>query len=370
MENLAQYLSRIQLNLDDILLDPNNPRFAELDDSVDIIPESRFNEPKIQKDAFDKMKMDKFGVSELRDTIKTIGFLPMDRIVVRKWKANQDPTHPKYVLIEGNRRVTALKWLIDLHNSARETFTADQIKNFKDLEALVLDQDKAPSSSLWILPGLRHVSGIKEWGPYQKARAVYTLRESGSSPQEAAQSLGLSTRASNSLWRSYLALQQMRSDEEFQEYAEPRLYSYFEEIFKKPDVKIWLEWDDNERKFKNAVRIREMYSWIVGEANDDGELNPPKLPEAKSIRDFSPLLNDTTAMAEFRSPNGNLTRALARYEADHPEDWQPVISKANSILANLSPDTLRSLTDEEVNVLSALKARIDKVLSDRAKLMS
>ena len=370
MENLSQYLSRCQVNLDDILLDPNNPRFAELDDSIDVIPESRFDEPKIQKEAFEKMKTDKFEVSELRDTIKTIGFLPMDKIVVREWKSNTDPTHPKYVVVEGNRRATALKWLIDLHNSARETFSADQIKNFKDLEVLVLDQDRAPSAAIWILPGLRHVSGIKEWGPYQKARAVYTLRDSGSSPQEAAQSLGLSTRASNALWRSYLALKQMKDDEEFQEFAEPRLYSYFEEIFKKPDVRIWLDWNDNERKFKNAAGIREMYSWIVGETNDDGELNTPKLPEAKSIREFSPLLNDPTAMAVFRAPNGTLTRALARYEADHPEDWQPIITKAGSILGNLSPDTLRALSQDEVEVLEGLKSRIDKVLADRLKLLA
>jgi hypothetical protein len=46
------------------------------------------------------------------------------------------------------------------------------------------------------------VSGIKEWGAYQKAKAVFELRESGMTPQAAAQSLGLSTRNANQLWRS------------------------------------------------------------------------------------------------------------------------------------------------------------------------
>ena len=88
MENLSKFLTTLPVKLEDILLDPNNPRFAELGDSIDLIPETRFAEPKIQKDAFDKMKSDKFEVSELRDTIKTIGFLPMDKIVVREWKHN------------------------------------------------------------------------------------------------------------------------------------------------------------------------------------------------------------------------------------------------------------------------------------------
>ena len=77
--------------------------------------------------------------------------------------------------------------------------------NLNDLEVLLLDQENAPNTAIWVLPGLRHVSGIKEWGPYQKARAVFILRETGASPQEAAQSLGLSTRSANQLWRSFLA---------------------------------------------------------------------------------------------------------------------------------------------------------------------
>src|SRR5688572_3549510 len=99
MENLSQYLTPITINIDDVLLDPNNPRFAELGDPIDAILESRFAEEKIQKDAFDKMKSDRFEVAELRDTIKTIGFLPMDRIVVREWKASQ-LGNKKYVVVE------------------------------------------------------------------------------------------------------------------------------------------------------------------------------------------------------------------------------------------------------------------------------
>lgn len=368
MENLSKYLTKLDVKLEDVLLDPNNPRFAELGDSVDPIPETRFSEPKIQKDAFDKMKSDKFEVSELKDTIKTIGFLPMDKIVVREWKHNPKEGQKKYVVIEGNRRISALKWLIELHNSAKETFTEDQLLNFQNLEVLLLDQENAPNTAVWILPGLRHVSGIKEWGPYQKARAVFILRESGSSPQEAAQSLGLSTRAANQLWRSYLALEQMKSDEEFGEYAEPKLYSFFEEIFKKPDIREWLTWNDNERKFTNAAKLREMYSWIIGEPDDDGNLKEAKLPEAKSIRELSPIISDETALTVFRAPNGTLLRARARYDADHPEDWHPTIINAESILTNLSAEAIKQLTPPEIDSLNKLKLRIETVLSYRDKL--
>jgi hypothetical protein len=366
MPNLAELLTPQPVELQDLLLDPNNPRFAELGEPISIVPEVRFGEERVQRDAFEKMKAGHFDVAELRDTIKTIGFLPMDRIVVRLWRGQNEQN--KYLVVEGNRRVSALKWLIELHETGRETFTDEQLENFTRLEVLILN-DIAPDSAKWILPGLRHVSGIKEWGAYQKARAVHILRETGSTPQEAAQSLGLATRTSNQLWRSYLALEQMSNDEEYGEYVEPKMYSYFEEVFKRPNVRDWLAWSDAERRFINQNHLKEYYSWMLGEITDDGDLGEPKLPEAKSIRELGAIIDDESAMAVFRSSGGNLARALARYEAEHPEDWKPIILQAQTVLASLSADALRSLATEDIEVLNNLKQRVERVLDDRNRLI-
>jgi len=368
MPTLSEVLTPRQVNLSDILLDPNNPRFAELGQVVEV-PETRFAEARVQRDTLEKMKSGNFDVAELRDTIKTLGFLPMDRIVVRTWRGNPQDIS-KYVVVEGNRRIAALKWLLDLHETGRETLTEAQILNFTEFEVLILDDVQAPNSAKWILPGLRHVSGIKEWGPYQKARAVHMLRESGASPQEAAQSLGLSVRAANQLWRSFLALEQMTEDEEFGEHADPKLYSYFEEVFKRPNVRDWLQWSDNDRRFTNKAHLREFYGWMFGELSDDGGLGDPKLPEAKSIRDLGTIIDNDSAMAVFRAQDGTLTRALARYEAEHPEDWKPIINQAESVLASLSPDTLRAFTQDDLNALENLLRRINQVQKDRQRLIN
>lgn len=365
---LFNYLKPKTVSLNSLLLDPNNPRFAELGDYDSLIPESRYYEPKIQADAFEKMKSDKFNVAELRDTIKSLGFLQMDRIVVREWKFSEKE-NPLYVVIEGNRRVTALKWLFDLQKAGKESFTEDQIRNFSELEVLVLDADAAPVIASLVLPGLRHVSGIKEWGPYQKARAVYMLRESDLSPQEAAQSLGLSTREANRLWRSFLALEQMKHDEEYGEFTDPKLYSFFEEIFKKPEVKNWLDWEDNERIFKNESHLKEMYSWMVGGYNEDGEEVKPKLPEAKSIRQLALIINDERALTILRSEGGTLESARARYESDHPEEWVPIVLKADDALKNMTLDKLKAMTPQQIEILIEFKDRIIGLLDDRNKLM-
>ena len=215
MTSLSDLLSPIDTKLDDLLLDPNNPRFSELGEQLNAVPEGRFADDKVQASAFEKMKNPLFDVAELRDTIKRLGFLPMDRIVVRKWKGHHPDGTRRFVVIEGNRRVTALRWLLSLHEEGKETFDESRLKNLTDLQCLLLDDELAPASATLVLPGLRHVSGIKEWGAYQKAKAVHALRKGGLSSQDAAQSLGLSTRAANSAYRCFLALEQMKSDEEY-----------------------------------------------------------------------------------------------------------------------------------------------------------
>lgn len=364
---LSEFLKPIQVNLNHLLLDPNNPRFSELGEELNLIPELRFNEEKIQHVTKEKMKNPTFDVSELKDTIKTVGFLPMDRIVVRKWKGVSPDGIDKFVVIEGNRRVTALKWLVDLHELGKETFTDAQLSNFNELNALILDDTVAPETASLILPGLRHVSGVKEWGPYQKAKAIFSLRKSGMTPQEAAQSLGLSTRAANNSYRVYLALEQMNANDEYSEFTTPRMYSYFEEAFKRSEVKNWLNWDDQKETFTNEENLKEFYSWMIPDADNEDE--KPKLPEAKSIRELGLIINDEQALNVFRLPEGNLTRALAKYEVDHPAEWLPKVIASSNAIKSLTPDILRNMDAPAVNSLEQLSTAVRQALDDRKILL-
>ncbi|TAJ94085.1 MAG: hypothetical protein EPO31_07885 [Gammaproteobacteria bacterium] len=364
MSDLYKYLSPVVLNQEDLLLDPNNPRFAELGEEIRPIPEARFAESKVQEVAAQKMRSQIFDVQELRDTIATIGFLQMDRLVVRKWKNSSDSEQPKYVVIEGNRRLAAIRWLLELHDEGKKTLSEDQVNAMGKFECLLLDDEVAPESAQIILPGLRHVSGIKEWGPYQKAKAVHVLRQTGMSSQEVAQSLGLSTRAANASYRCYLALEAMKTNEEFGDYADPKMFSYFEEVFKRPNVRSWLGWDDNAGIFQNTINLEEFYSWIT--PSEDQE--EPKIPRAIAVRDLGAFIEDETALAVFRSKEGSLARALARYQLDHPADWFPTITAATTAVSSLTPDMLRQLDQDSLSALIELRDRINLALQDREKL--
>ena len=196
---------------------------------------------------------------------------------------------------------------------------------------------------------------------------MHALRKSGLSSQDAAQSLGLSTRAANSSYKCFLALEQMKNDEEFGEHAVPRMYSYFEEVFKRPNVRAWLNWMDDAEGFTDEDHLKEFYAWIIPSEDDT---RSPKLPESKSIRDLSGILSDDDAMNILRGANGDLRRALARFDADHPEDWYPKVTAAAGAVNSLTPDKLRGLDEGTLNSLIELKEKIVQALKDRESLMN
>jgi hypothetical protein len=370
MADISTLLTPIRVGLADLLLDPNNPRFHDLEGQFGKTPEARFNEPGVQRATFERLKDRRFDVSSLRDTIKTIGFLSIDKIVVRRCRLPAGQPE-KYLVLEGNRRVAALKWLIDLNDAGQEQLSEAQIQNFSDLEVLLLSEDANPNIGQWIIPGLRHVSGIKEWGAYQQAVAVKTLRESGLSPQEAAQSIGLSTKAANKLWRTFWALDQMRHDEEFEDSSKESLFSYFDELLKRPNLKDWFGWDDNERKFTNIERIREFYSWIVGAPEGEGEeeRQQPKIGRAIDVRDLAMIVDEPLALGVLRGPNSNLEDALATFKSIHPEDWRSYVATTESLLTRLSPDSLRRLNEDDLRTLESLSNRVRQVIEDRRRLV-
>ncbi len=362
MPVIGNALKPITVKLSDVLLDPNNPRFADLGEDPNPVAEGRYADKRVQEIAFNKMRRDEFNVSELKDTISTLGLLPMDRIVVRKWG---DSNPQKYVVIEGNRRVTALKWLLQLQEEGKKDFSEEQLNNFSEFECLLLDTDIAPANAVTILPGLRHVSGIKEWGPYQKAKAIFALRSSGESQKTIAESLGLSVRAANALYRSYIALETMKANEEYSSKAHPELFSYFEEAYKRPEVRTWLGWDDQTERFTDEAKLTEFYSWIV--SGPEGQ--EKKIPRAIDVRDFGKLLTNKDAMQIFRSAEGTLIQALATQKSEEPKKWLPNVTSAIAAIKNIPVDILKEVDQEGLQALTELRDIIVERLRDRERLI-
>src|SRR4051794_29176251 len=96
------HLKPAQVDWDALYLDPNNPRLAGMSESV-VVPDEAITDARIQADLASNLR--EVGISDITDKIKSLGFLQIDRIVVRPI-VGQDGA---YVVLEGNRRVAALR---------------------------------------------------------------------------------------------------------------------------------------------------------------------------------------------------------------------------------------------------------------------
>ena len=362
--NIIENLTPERVNLEKILLDPNNPRFADLELNSSRVSESRFAEEGIQDNTYRKMKQN-FDIEVLTNTIKELGFLPIDKIILRAWN-NTD----KYVVVEGNRRITALKSLLEQYKNGAIDLTPEQIDNYTNLEVLILQTDDENSLLNTLIPGLRHVSGIKDWGAYQKAKLLHQLREvEGFSPQEAAEAIGLSIQKANNLYRSYKVFMQMYEDEEYGDAIETKMFSFAEETIKKRILKEWLKWDDKAKEILDKENLTTLLSLFICKEDDD----EPKLTGAIQIRDFAKLIeaNDKKILDYFYSKEGTLTSALARLETTRTSaEWRDELSGSISTLENLSHETLQNISEEDLCLLKILKFKIDMTLNNIQKLRS
>ena len=361
--DIAKQLESIDVDLNNILLDPNNPRFAEIDSTDVKISESRYDEERIKENTYRKMRQN-FDIDVLANTIKELGFLPFDKIIVRKWNFADN----KYVVIEGNRRIAALKSILEQHANGTLNLTQEQIDNYTKLNVLLLKDCDETSLLNILIPGLRHVSGIKDWGPYQKAKLLCTLRdEENLAPQQAAESIQLSVQKANNLYRSYKAFIQMSEDEEYGESINARMFSFAEETIKKKSLKDWLGWDDKNKEITNKENLTILLSLFISN-NEDSE---PKITSAIQIRDFAKIIetNDPKIINFFLSQGGTLMSTLAKIDASNTKiQWKDRIIDCIEVLGDLSQDTLLNMHEDDLTILETLKEKIGKTIETIQKL--
>ena len=157
-------LRELVVPIQSLYLDPNNPRFADIQDRLQPIASDRVTEQGVQEKALARILDDRFEVTQLKDSIRTIGFLTVDRLVVIPLSDS------KYIVIEGNRRSGAIKSLLEDHKNGEADLTEEVQTSLRDIAVLVIDEPEIAKREHFarVLQGVRHLSGIRPWGPYQQ----------------------------------------------------------------------------------------------------------------------------------------------------------------------------------------------------------
>lgn len=288
MTAIYMNLSPIELPLSKLFLDPNNPRFTK-DDSA-FIPDQEVHLEQHQQNSR-SILLRYFDVDKLRLSMEANGYLPIDRIIVRRI------SDEVYVVLEGNRRICAAKTMGPFDSEGHEI--SEEVKN--SLEAIpCLLYTGEDINAAWIFQGIRHISGIAEWSAYNKAKLLVEQMEGeGLNLTETGKRFGLTAFGAGQWVRGYYAYRQAKERTDYSLEIHEESYPYFQEIFSRSSMPIrnWLEWDENEYKFKNELNFNEFVGWLYPRlSNTDntsierGEWERRRVSKRDDLRTLSKLL--------------------------------------------------------------------------------
>jgi hypothetical protein len=231
----------VDLSLEHVILDPQNPRIANT------VAASLSEKGEALQNKLAALLWDDSDVRDLyRQVLVNKGLI--ERIIVR----------PEGTVVEGNCRTVVYRKL-------REKFP--QERRWRHIPARVLPKD-IDERDVAILLGEMHVAGKNTWTPFEKAGHVYRLHEEFSLTQEEiAQRLRMSKSKVNQLIRAFDVMKN-KYLRRFPGPGSARKFSYFEELYKKPQLRDWVtttsgaedlfvEWVGTE-KLDQGVHVREL----------------------------------------------------------------------------------------------------------------
>lgn len=276
-------METIQVKLENLYFDPDNLRY---DFDFDFIKVSgdRIKSKTNQLRAYKALKGD---INELVKSILSNDFLYNEMVIVKKIDADN------YKVVEGNRRLAALKTI-------QEDYHVDDLKpNLQDImeNGLKVNEVSNVDYDEDILMGMRHITGIKPWGGFSKAKLIVKLKDEKSMDfEEISHRLGGRVSDIKKRYHSYILLQNMVSegyaDDEVSDY-----YTLFYEALGKPAFRNFLGWDEEKVEFTNVENAERFYNWITPSYDDEGNdlgtiiTNPSALRQVAKILSEDDVLN-------------------------------------------------------------------------------
>lgn len=367
-ETLVKDLISVSLPLESIYLDPNNPRF--IGQNWTYISDSLIADKAVQSETRLRLIRD-FGVEKLKMNMEVNGYLPIDRVIVREFDDKQ------YVVLEGNRRICAAKMISQYaaDGSPIDDAVHESLKDIPCLQYIGEHKDAA-----WIFQGLRHITGISDWSSFNKAKLlVEQMEEEELNLTDVGKRFGLTPYGAGQWVRGYYSFKQAREESDFINEVDERAYLYFQELFSRSSapVREWMEWNEDDKKFKNALNFNEFVSWIyprdlyiededeTRESEKRGDFEKRILRRGNDIRQIAILIReDKQAFEKFRRERDieqAYSEAMARkYERqiresfDQTDEVFRIINECISALDNVPHKMLKN-EESKIQLFNMLK---------------
>lgn len=286
---------KLNVALTDLSFDPHNPRL-------------------VGEFGGDPSKMFRYlitdiGVEDLLESLSASGLFNADPIIVREAE-----TPGKYYVIEGNRRLAALKLLTGetpndkLPNPTIPPCSPAVTDTFKNFEV----QTDWPAEELQAYLGYKHVTASREWSPDAKAKFVFENAKGDLSIENLrkfARTLGTRYPTLKRWLAAYLVLKQATEAEIFDPDAAPSkgYFGTFYTLLGGEQAQTFLGiGNDLTKKLVPDDRIdqlKEFLEWTIGSNKKSALVN------SRQQKQFEQVLSSPRALQHFRL-RGDLETSL------------------------------------------------------------
>lgn len=354
-----------KVSLKNLYLDPNNFRLIHEAAQVNV-PDDRVKEKDVINRTYRLIVGDKNqNIQDLVESFKSNGYLPVDQIQVREL------TEGGYVVVEGNRRIAALKYLsneyeqksIDLGRLDKSIFSKVPV---------VLYEDSDEVHHLTLM-ALKHISGNRKWGEWNQAKLLETLIEAYKiSEDDVCKRVGITkTELRRSIRALALANQYQASDygDQFNE----AMFPIFREAARNTVLKEWLGWDDATNLASDIENRELLFSWLSREPIEDdadsdysgynGNYQEPAISKRDDIVTLSKIIRDPGALEKLREYR-NLNEAYRTSDLIFKEKIKDAIASVSSDVATLSQLAISpEQTPQLEEALGKLRGIVEKARS-------
>ena len=341
-------------------LDPKNPRLGRAIQEMDL-----------SQDEIYKQMLD-WSLEELATSFLESGFWAHEAVLCVRERINGNK---QLVVMEGNRRIAALKRLQKTYSGEERSRTwlaliaGNEAPNIFDQVPHIVMSDR---SDIEAFLGFRHVTGIKEWRPPEKAQFIATLiDQKGYSYRQVMRKIGSKTPVVERNYIAYCIFRQMEDTEDVEvEEVQDRFSVLFLSLRSK-HIQTFLGIDSkfgiDPLQVNPAVdeehlsHLKEYSKWLFGDKE-----TPPVVKDSRDVDKFAIVLASEDGLQYLRKvPRPSLEKAYVIAGGDQEEVYELIAKAAYSLQEALS--TLHLYKSEE-KLVTVAKRLIDNTEQVRRTL--
>jgi hypothetical protein len=297
MNNPAPATTLLPVNT--LHFDRNNPRLAEYNLNL------RASDEDIIAVLWDAM-----DVKELVQSISASGFFPHEALIV----AEEDGRH---IVIEGNRRLAAVKILLNPGIAQTNGWVIPSISNdaraaLEELPVSIENRENA-----WRYLGFKHVNGPAKWSSYAKAQYIADVHRRYHVPlADIANQIGDGHRTVQRLYRGLMVLEQAEREKVYDREDRFRQRLSFSHLYTGLDyegISSFLSLRDENDEAEDPIppekldHLGELLVWLYGSKTN--KIPPVVESQNPHLRQLDAVLKSRESLASIRADQ-NLARAF------------------------------------------------------------